>query len=235
MNTNSLLSKKMNMKYILVAIVLCCFSTYIMHAQSLEHNKTDITLSVGALLPASNVQGSYESDFPDDETVDIKNSVCPLMKVAFDYNILPSFSIGANINYASFVIEDILYEDESIKDGNEVNLGIWDGREHVIPLDDIRMLELNTSFKGRLILNDNMLIKPSLYIGYRKTFSSSIDAEEKGVVLNYNIEYLYYFTGQFCLLADIGFFSQPYGGVDHVGYVRAFGVPYFTIGGGFSL
>jgi hypothetical protein len=58
-----------------------------MYAQSLEHNKTDITLSVGALLPANNVQGSYESDFPDDETVDIKNSLCPLMKVAFDYNV----------------------------------------------------------------------------------------------------------------------------------------------------
>jgi len=207
----------------------------ISYAQTLKKNKVDISLSGGALLPANNVQGSYESNFPDEETVDIKNKACPLIKATFDYNIQTNLSFGANINYASFIIGDILFEEESIKDGNEVYLGTWDGREHVIPLDDIRMLEFNASVKGRFILNENMLIKPCLYFGFRKTFSSSIDAEETGVVLNYNVEYLYYFTGQFFILADVGFFSQPYGGVDNGGYVRAFGVPYFTVGGGFSL
>ncbi len=222
------------LKYFFSAL-LYCLPLLATNAQSLEDNKVDINLSAGTLLPSKNVQGSYESNFPDEETVDIKNKACPLLKATADYNILPSFSVGININYAKFIIDDILFEGESIKDGNEVYLGTWDGREHIIPLDDIHMLEFNASVKGRFILNENMLIKPSLYIGYRKTFSSSIDAEETGVVLNYNVEYLYYLTPQFCLLADIGFFSQPYGGVENVGYVRAFGVPYFTIGGGFSL
>ena len=121
-----------------------------------------------------------------------------------------------------------------MKNGNEVNIGTWDGREHIIPLDDIKMPELNASIKGRFFLSDNMALKPCLYIGYRKTFSSSPDAEETGVVLNYNVEYQYYIQKLF-FLVDLGFFSQPYGGVEHVGYVRSSGVPYFTVGIGYSL
>jgi hypothetical protein len=204
-----------------------------MFSQSLEDNKIEFSINGGVLLPGR-VKGSYHSDFNPDSTITIKNKISPLLKIVADYNLSPKFSLGLNINYAKFNINDVLYKDNSIKSGNEVNIGTWDGREHIIPFDDIKMLEINGSIKRRFILNDNMVLKPSLYIGFRKTFSSSPDAEEKGVVLNYCIEYQYYIQNIF-LSADIGFVSQPYGGVEHVGYVRTIGVPYIGIGVGISL
>jgi len=202
-------------------------------SQNLEINKFEFSINGGSLLPG-NVKGSYHSDFEPDSTVTIKNRISPLIKIIADYNLNSKYSVGLNVNYAKFNIDDILYKDNSIKNGNKVNLGFWDGREHIIPFDDIKMFEINASIKRRFIFAENMVLKPSLYIGFRKTFSSSPDAEEKGVVLNYNVEYQYYIRDLF-LSADLGFLSQPYGGVDHVGYVRSLGEPYFTFGVGVSI
>ena len=185
------------------------------------------------MLPG-NVQCSYHLGFDPDSTVTIKNKLSPLIKIVADYNFHPKYSVGLNINYVKFNINDILYKDKSIKSGNEVNLGTWDGREHIIPFDDIKMLEINISVKRRWFLTDNMVLKPSIYIGFRKTYSSRPDAKEKGVVLNYNFEYQYCIKKMY-LSADLGFISQPYGGVEHVGYIRSLGVPCLSLGFGYSL
>ena len=215
----------------LILFILIPFSIF---SQNLKDKKFEFSVTGGTLLPGK-VQGSYESDYNPDSTVTITNKVSPLVKFVTDYNITSRLSVGINLNYAKFNINDILYKGESMKTGNEVNLGYWDDREHIIPLDDIKMLETNVSVKGRFILTNNMVIKPCLYLGYRKTFSSSPDAREKGMVLNYNVEYQYYFKARHFISADFGIFSQPYGGISHVAHIRSFGVPYFTIGYGFSI
>ena len=225
----------MNKKILIISkLILFTLIPFSIFSQDLKDKKIEFSITGGALLPGK-VQGSYESDYNPDSTVTITNKVSPLIKFVTDYNILPYLSVGINVNYAKFNINDILYKDESMKEGNEVSLGYWDDREHIIPLDDIKMLETNVSVKGRFILTDKMVIKPCVYLGYRKTFSSSPDAREKGMVLNYNVEYQYYLKARHFITADLGIFSQPYGGVTHVAHVRSFGVPYITIGYGFSI
>ncbi len=219
--------------YCIILFILLPANKYFVHAQN-KQEKHFYSISAGGLL-AGNVMASYEIDFPANETVDIKNSFSPLIKIEYDYIVQKKLSIGANLNFAKFNISDILFEGESIKTGNEVNLGTWDEREHVIPLDDIKMLELNGSIKYHFVLNPNMKLKTCLYLGYRRTFSSSQDAREQGVVLNYNATLQYQIKPGKYILSDLGFFAQPYGGVEHVGYVKSFGVPYFSIGFGMML
>jgi hypothetical protein len=206
----------------------------IAYSQNPENKKFEFSIGSGALLPG-NVQAAYELDFDPDNTVSIKNKISPMMKIIFDYNIRSKFSVGLNINYAKFNINDILYKEESMKVGNEVSLGVWDGSEHIIPLDDIKMVEINTSIKWRILLTEKMTLKACLYLGYRRTFSGSPDARENGVVLNYNVEYLYFVMQKYFLIGDLGFMAQPFGGVENVGYVRTIGVPYFNLGLGIKL
>ena len=200
------MNKKIQIRInILILFTLIPFSIF---SQDLKDKKFEVSVTGGVLLPG-NVQGSYDEDYHPDSTVTIKNKISPFLKFNADYNIISNLSIGVNINYAKFNINDILYKGESMKTGNEVSLGYWDDREHIIPLDDINMLETNASVKRRFILTDNMVIKPCLYLGYRKTFSSSPDAREEGMVLNYNVEYQYYFKAKHFLTADFGIISQP--------------------------
>ncbi|MDF1551050.1 MAG: hypothetical protein P1P88_24730 [Bacteroidales bacterium] len=226
-----MIKQKISRTGLLILYALISFSIY---SQDLKDKRLEIYISGGALL-SGKVQGSYEADYNPDSTVTIKNKVSPLIRLVADYQLTPKLSVGINMNYAKFNIKDILYKGESMKTGNEVSLGVWDGREHIIPLDDIKMLELNTSIKWRFFLNEKMVLKPCLYLGYRKTFSGSPDAREKGMVLNYNVEYQYYIKAKYFIMADFGIISQPYGGVSHVAHVRSFGVPYFSVGYGISL
>ena len=214
-------------------LILFLFIPFSIYSQNLQNKKVEFSISGGAMLPGK-VQGSYEADYNPDSTVTIENKISPLIKVVLDYQIMSKFSVGLNLNYAKFNIRDIFYKDKSMKNGNEVSLGFWDGREHIIPLDDIKMLELNGSLKWRFILSEKMVLKPCLYLGYRKTFSGSPDAREKGMVLNYNVEYQYYLKANHLIMADFGIISQPYGGVSHVAHVRSFGIAYFSVGYGIS-
>jgi len=222
-----------NSFYKILKLVLFIFVPMSVCSQEVQDNKYDISLSIGSFFTGK-VQGSYRINFDPDYTVTIKNSASPMLKFVFDYNLNPKFSLGTNINFEKFNIKDIIYKGESMKFGNEVSLGVWDGREHVIILDDIKVLELNLSAKWKFALNQNLFIKPCIYIGYRRSFSSSIDARESGMVLNLNAEFQYYIKGQHFVTADLGFFTQPYGGVDDLAWVRSFGVPYMSVGYGFS-
>lgn len=218
----------------LLLVLLLILTQKILIAQTLGENKIEFSASGGFFFPG-NVQGSYESDFPPDLSVTVRNSLSPLLKLTGDYFLTSNFSVGLNLNYAAYYISDILYKDQSLKFGNEVNLGRWDGIDHIIKLDDISMLEINSSFKWRFILNERMVLRPALYVGYRQTFSESPWSRERGVVINYNLEYQFFFTDQLFALADLGFFSQAYGGVKHIGYLRTLGVPYFTLGIGMAI
>ena len=66
-------------------------------------------------------------------------------------------------------------------------------------------------------------------------FSSESDARELGFCLNAGIEGQYYFLPKTFLLCDFGFFTQPYGGVFDVVYVRASPIFYANIGLGINL
>ncbi len=204
------------------------------YSQKTGTSSVEFSVSAGTILPGK-VKASYESYFPDDQTVDIENKVSPLLKLVADYPLIYNLTVGVNVNLAKFHISDILFDGESMKEGNEVYLGTWHNREHTIVLDDIKMLETNLSVKWKFRLTDNMVLKPCLYAGYRRTFSSSPDGEEQGMVLNYNVEYQYYLSASECLIVELGMLAQPYGGVEHVGYVRTPGVPYGTIGLGCTL
>jgi hypothetical protein len=225
----------MKITYLKIAkLILLLFICVSVHSQEQKENKYEFSISGGCLL-SGKVQGSYESDFNPDNTITIKNSASPMGRIVFDYYLKPKFSVGANINFEKFNIADVLYKGESLDLGNEMNLGTWDGREHVINLNDIKVLELNVSAKWRWALNERIFLKPCIYIGYRRSFSSSLDAREDGMVLNYNIECQYYIIGKHFITADLGIFSQPVGGVKDVAWVRSFGVPYVSVGYGFSI
>lgn len=215
----------------IVILLLFAFSVY---AQETNDKKLSFAIGAGCFFKGK-VQGSYEIDYPADQTVTIKNSLSPLLKINADYKIHPKFSIGGNINFAKFTIDDIIFDDESLKLGNEVSLGFWDGREHIIVLDDIKLLEINGSVKYLWQINEKIILKPCLYLGYRRSFSSSKDGREDGIVLNYNFEFQYNITSKHFIIAEFGCFSQPFGGVRDVAYVRSFGVPYLSIGYGFSI
>ena len=206
-------------------------------AQQPAKKTIEYSLSFGSILPGT-VKGSYEDDYPDDETADVKNEICPMLKGSFDYYLVPFFSLGAGINYAAFRIKDVLWVEDGrslIDDNDKVNLGTWDGREHIIPLTGISNLELTLSAKYRYVVNDQLVFKGCLYLGYRRTFSDSQDARNEGMVLNYNIEGQYYITDKCFLQGDLGIISQPYGGIHHVAHVRTFGIPYLSVGVGMGL
>ena len=99
----------------------------------------------------------------------------------------------------------------------------------------IHMGEIDGALKARFFVSPDFCIKPGLALGFRKTFSTEPDAREMGLCFEGNIEGQYHFSEKYFLLADFGFFTQPYGGVQDVAYVRAGPVFYTNIGIGISL
>jgi len=196
----------------LLTILLClvCFSAIAQTATP----RTDFSFTIGTVFPGK-IQAAWHSDFKPNETFDFKNAQCLLIKMSADRYLLPGLSIGVCMNYVPIKIQDVN------------SLGIEDVTIH--------MGEIDGTLKGRFQVSKAVVLKPGVALGYRRTFSSEPNARESGFCLNAGVECQYHFGEKYFLLGDLGFFTQPYGGVVDVVYVRAGPVFYAAIGFGFSL
>ena len=206
----------------LVAVILnSCGTTRYFHVKSepevcAQNQSFDFNFTVGTLFPGK-VQASFHSYYPDDETFDFDIKQTFVLKMGADYNISKYLSIGLNLNYVP------------------INISDDDFRYLGVEPASIHMTEINGVIKGRLRATENVFFKPYVALGYRHTFSSENDAREHGFCLNSGIETLYYFNQKYFISCDLGFFSQPYGGVIDVAHIRAKPIFFAGIGFGFNL
>ncbi|MCK4823388.1 hypothetical protein KA005_46980 [bacterium] len=92
------------------------------------------------------------------------------------------------------------------------------------------MLEFGGTIKARFIVNHKLAIKPGFNIGYRQTFSESEDARCKGLGLNGSCEIQYRTPMDLIVYGDIGFLTQPVGGVQDVAYMLFSPIFYIALG-----
>jgi hypothetical protein len=201
------------MKKIAFFIPICLLSMQLF-CQSIKNDHFDFGISVGSVFPGK-IQAADYIDFKPDETYNFRNRQSLLIKGKADFYFLPFLSGGICLNYVPIRLHD--------------NYDI--GLENVT----ITMGEVDLTIKGRFWATENLALKPGLSFGYRQTFSSFPDAREKGMCLNAGIETQFYFWKKMFLLCDLGFFTQPYGGVQDVVFVRAGPVFYANIGIGMNL
>jgi hypothetical protein len=183
-------------------------------SQNITNDRFDFGISLGTVFPGK-IEAAYYSDFKPDETFSFKNKSSLLIKAKADYNIISHLSIGICLNYVPIKLNDTY-------DVGLTNI-------------TIHMVEFDAAIKGRFWATEKFALKPGIALGFRETFSSESNAREKGFCLNAGIEGQFYFLGKTFLLVDCGFFTQPYGGVYDVVYVRAGPVYYANIGLGIDL
>jgi hypothetical protein len=191
-----------------------CISGLPLISQTDNTSKLDVNLSAGTVFPGK-IEAAWHLDFKPGETVTFHNAHCMLIKASADYALLKNISVGFCSNYVPIQIQ------------NTQKLGISDKTIH--------MCEIDGTLKYRLFLTNNVLIRPGISFGYRHTFSEEPDARENGVCLNMGTDCVFNFGDKYFLLGDFGVFTQPFGGVADVAYVRTWSVFYTNIGFGFRL
>lgn len=182
----------------------------------------EFSSSVGIVFPGK-IEGSYESDFPYNETKSFRNEPLLLLRVGGEYYLHPMVAVAANIYAASIVLEE------------EVDLGVWDGQHHVIPKDGIYLAEIVLGPKVRFAFTPRITMKAGIYFGYRQTFSSDADARNMGFAFDGNMELSYRVGQNLKALVELGFLSQLYGGIIDVAYIRSGMVPYASVGVGIGM
>ena len=185
-------------------------------AQNRSVSSFDFNLTAGTIFPGK-VQASYDRHFDPFLTVDFNIRQALLIKASADYNLWQYFSIGVALNYVP------------------INISADDFRELGIERSSIHMAEIDGVIKGRLWATDIIMFKPYVSMGYRHTFSILKEAREHGFCLNGGVETLYCFNKKYFISCDLGFFSQPYGGVIDVAHIRAKPIFFAGIGFGFNL
>jgi hypothetical protein len=192
-----------------------CLSATSARAYDLEKKQFDLAVTTG-ILGSGNIDASWYSDFQPDSTISFNNEPSLMTRVMGDYYLTPYFAIGGALNYGPIIPQqDIVYEDNGL---------------HTISKHDIDLLGYCVAFKGRFILNETMALKPGLYIGGWSSFSSSPEARESGVAINGSLELQAFYYENYYFLIDTGFFTQPYGGVQDIAYVRGGPIFYFNVG-----
>jgi hypothetical protein len=195
----------------LLIIFLYALSTYTF-CQDGNPNRFNVTFSSGIVFPGT-IKAAYYSDFNPDETFTFHNSSSLLIKSSIDYLLIKQLSAGISLEYVPIKLKE-----------NEF------GIDNVT----IHMTEFDVTLKYRFILSSKFELKPALAFGIRHTFSSEPDARELGMCLNAGIEGLYNVSDKYYILTDFGFFTQPYGGVFDVVYVKAGPIFYWNFGVGFK-
>ncbi len=94
------------MKYFCYLLLLIFISATVF-SLDLENKKQDLSLSAGYVPPAK-IEGSYKSNFPDDQSMFFHSKGNILYRIMYDYYLLPYLSFGFNINYASINSKRIL-------------------------------------------------------------------------------------------------------------------------------
>ncbi|MBN1685461.1 MAG: hypothetical protein JW852_02350 [Spirochaetales bacterium] len=188
--------------------------------EELHAGPLDVSLSVAGVIPGV-IFASFEKDFPPELTAAFSNTVSPGFKLVADY--YPPAIPWLAPSIASHYVPLFLPED--------IDLGYWDGRDHIIPKNDIHFVEIEGGIKYRSFLGKSWTAEPGLYFGYCHTFSSSPDAVNNGFIIDVNTEIQRHYRN-FHVLFTLGFMTQRYGGVKDIAYIRSLPVIYLSAGVG---
>jgi hypothetical protein len=191
-------------------------------ALDLREKPFDVSVAVGAALPGV-VQASWFEDFDPGSTVSFTTQLSPVARVSLTWWPFPGLTWIAptvSAHYAALLVS------------SPVDLGFWDGRDHVIPDDGIHFLEVEAGVRSRFFLSDSLTLDPAVSLGYCATFSSSPDARNRGMTLGVAADARWW-RGGWQPLATIGLMMQLFGGVTDIAYVRSYPVVYAAVGAGF--
>jgi len=175
--------------------------------------------SAGILLPGI-IRGSFSRDFNPDESGSFQSNPTFLAKVNADYNVCKYFGLTTCVFFAPLWLPE------------KIDLGEWDGRDHTVPSTGIMMFDFDAGLTTSIQTRKNISINPSVYAGFRQTFSSSPDARNSGVALDFDLAMMLHISNMRFWSINLGFISQPYGGVTDIAWVR--GGPIFYINTGFG-
>ncbi len=182
----------------------------------------DLGVAAGILAPGP-IQVGWYSSFDAGSTFEFTNQTTLLLSAMFDAEIVPWLSLGGRVNTASIEID------------HDINLGYYgfDGQDHVLNKETIRVVELMLSAKVRQPITENLRLQPALYVGYIKAFASDPDARDRGLGLNASLEGRYALGKGAFLFAEVGLMAQVYGGVTDIGYARTkYPLACVTVGAG---
>lgn len=187
-------------------------------AEELNNDPFDLSLSAAVALPGV-IQASFEKGFPPDQTLAFINTVFPGVKLVADYypRSIPWLAPSIAFHYAPMFLP------------GDIDLGEWDGRDHIIPKNDIHFTEIEAGIKYRAFIGDYWSIEPGLYFGYCHVFSSSPDAVNNGFIMDGNVEIQRHYK-RLHAVYTLGFMTQLYGGVADLAYIRSYPVIYLAVG-----
>jgi hypothetical protein len=175
-----------------------------------------VTLSAGATLPGF-VDASWGMDFPDAQTIRFKTSVCPLVKVAVDYYLIPRLGPSLSVHYAPLIFPQ------------DLDLSAFYAAGVVIPRVGVHFLEVEAGIKARAVEQWGMLLDTGLYLGYGQTLSAVPAARDSGLILDLVVD-LRLPKMRPELVLTVGLFVQLYGGVEGVAWIRSWPVFYGAVG-----
>ena len=176
----------------------------------------DAAVSVAAVFPGI-VEASLFKGFEPESTVQFSNRISPALKLTAEYYILPQLGPCFAVHYAPLNFKEDIY------------LGYWDGRDHIIPGTNNHFIEVEAGIKYRIFLQNPWTLEPGLCLGYGHLFSDSEDARNNGFIVDCTAELQRQMDG-YHLLATAGFMAQLYGGVEGIAYVRSYPVLYLAAG-----
>ena len=178
----------------------------------------DVSLSAAVALPGI-VQASWDESFAPGETVSFLSRVSPALKLVADWFPLPRLGPTLALHYAALLLPQ------------DIDLGYWDGRQHVLPRSGIHFTEVEAGIKYRHPVLSRGTLEPAVCLGYCHTFSTSVDARDNGLILDLLVEAKMHLRKGH-VVATVGFMSQLFGGVEGIAWVRSYPVPYLCLGGG---
>lgn len=204
------------MAIVLSLLLLFCASAFAFEAGG----KTVEARFSGGLLTSGSFDASWYSDFPSDFTLEESTDPSWIIRAGLDCYIAPEIAIGASFSYAPIIPEtDIDYVDGGV--------------DHYIGKNDIYILDYCAGIRGRLKLSELLVLTAGLYAGGRSSFSSAPEAREFGMAIDGDLAIQAQLIGGTFAFAELGFLSQPYGGVIDIAYVRGGPILFLTMGIGF--
>ena len=186
----------------------------------LSRKPFDVGMTFGFLFPGQIYISVTNGPFTG-ITLPITNQSSFIFKLSGDYNILPFLSIGASVHYIPLKTDTQLY------------LGYFDNREHFIPRIMANLFEINAGIKGRILINNIIVIKPGFSAGIHMSIGNNPDFINNGGVLTASIETLYYHDKNLSVNLDIGCTGQFAGGIYGTGKVTSQPLFYLMTGFGF--
>lgn len=181
----------------------------------------DLSVAVGAALPGR-VEASWYSDFDPDYTGWFTSAVSPLLRISATWWPAPAIARVAptlSLRYGLLLLPE------------PFNAGYWDGRDHWIPDDGIHFVEVEAGVRLRWAPGGALTVDPAVSLGYCRTFSTSVDARDAGMILDVSADLRWWRT-RWQPLVTAGLLMQVYGGVEGEFYVRSDPVVYLAVGAG---